>query len=1634
MRIGFCTPVFSFPKTNKKEKMVDQQIELQDWLFPHLVNPSKHGPIHSRFPERLHMLTVVEGLVIEVQGWWPLWHPTLYLFDVTLQIVPEDVARFKACLPLRKQRVFQKPDLGVSVEKPRTTPFLRFFLVSCQIKVRPITPRTFTEIVTLLTQRFLRGYEKRRATGYKKGNLPRATDWGEAIRNTIKHHAWYQSHAVPVASSKKKLDTESPELRWTVFLNKEDENLREIESKRKINQDPDNEIKQSRTSLTWARACLISRDNMDYLCVAEYSELLYYFPMRKLAFLPSDLLGTLHKRIMKKGSAFFRLFYGIHYRQTLESLATPTCSFFHQRETVEEKESENTEDVLLPSRKRKRIKSQNREEDKKNSKKQKKNKTKRMEKKEEKEGNLTWKGDQEVQYHFWGKHLMHPAYQNEPNETKLVTCDCEGFTPRQQVHPSEWTVFEQEVPALWDVLHSLHGKVDYMNTTCQSLLKTLAHKHTVGMKEVEGEVEKKTRDAQERDVRLDLLLQQYKIRLDLGEMMALHYGELDRFRACFPSSMDAVELGWELQRIYFYNSLVTDAKLADGHTMTKLRYRAEDEVKLHPHEAEFHKSSTLQISWHRLGDPATVSRFRTQSAHWSRCWDTQEQQPSTEDARFHSIFFTHRYGNNAFKDTKMQPKSPFPGRLQSKKKKKNSGWNEEPTLEELAILPALLPFVGTIPCTSFIRREVLLLEAKRPVVGQKPQSDLDFLKRISASTSSSPQVSKKRKHPLLSEEDEAAAEDMAFLESLGCGSTNKKKSITVLGVDMRQETEDVVISQRTDHTQLIRDLVTANHLWFQPAIQEEKAEVLPQAKGDRVVPLQSPYHLFLYQNLFQVSLMLIQLTKWYRHTAVTAPLALGLIHVNDLSAECRERYFSSYVRTRETVSNGELTRIEKARIWSAYRATHTVHSVRAPSIKNPGETLTFQKKWMNFYQDWAPPIVMDEYNPWCLRPTDAKLTPSVPAPEFPPEGKSTDHLTMEYFDSLAMETYMKADVHQLTALDTIYHSPITVVEGAAGSGKTTILQRLRGKSGVTMLVLVPTHQVRETITFKMREAMTTARFIQIARSDPLGWKQKFSFIQTVVMDEVGMLGESTAAELFPLLFSLPSLTRIVLLGDQQQLPPPSGGSVLRDIKSLPFVRVCSLQSNHRVVSNASDGLATLQAAYWAKDWEEVERMLLGKPKTSSSLSSESKKNMLSNELSQPFDSRTSSAELLALLKPHAPSVPGVPRVPDPSRVPGTDLIDGLRIHWFHAAREKEMYNYLYTCLQGRFGQSKVVTYLNARCDIVNRELLRCHLQTLPLGPSQKTIPIDEVGLVQGAPYRCIEEGDVLIFTNQGTKKYDANNPQCHWERLHKNTSLWVHEFCEISPTWMNRKNPTVYFNPHYIVMSSDQQHVMVTGEKSKVPYSQYLKKMQRQLCVRLSRDPPAEYAVRAQGWKRPSLGPESPRKKCPEVTNRSPLRRRGSDFQTMQANRLARFAAVQKGDKSASIVSSSAPLVPVPVSSSGDPGKWYVVTPDLLRILGGDYCGTVDGMQGSERKDIHFVCEESCSSARIKVAISRARQHCDVYMVPKLQTSFGSTTREEEEYYAAQLLVERLKKPAVERVTSMDIVSSFLFVVQEETV
>ena len=149
----------------------------------------------------------------------------------------------------------------------------------------------------------------------------------------------------------------------------------------------------------------------------------------------------------------------------------------------------------------------------------------------------------------------------------------------------------------------------------------------------------------------------------------------------------------------------------------------------------------------------------------------------------------------------------------------------------------------------------------------------------------------------------------------------------------------------------------------------------------------------------------------------------------------------------------------------------------------------------------------------------------------------------------------RARSEKADGLSSLHDSPLSVLIGPAGTGKTTLLRALVGLEGVQdggLLLLAPTGKARVQLETKVKlPAKTLASYLastrrydgESGRYIVMGDHLRTSY-GLVVIDEASMMTEEMLAAT---LDAFSSVRRLVLVGDPRQLPPIGAGRPFVDL-------------------------------------------------------------------------------------------------------------------------------------------------------------------------------------------------------------------------------------------------------------------------------------------------------------------------------------------------------------------------------------------------------------------------------------------------------------------------------------------------------
>lgn len=159
---------------------------------------------------------------------------------------------------------------------------------------------------------------------------------------------------------------------------------------------------------------------------------------------------------------------------------------------------------------------------------------------------------------------------------------------------------------------------------------------------------------------------------------------------------------------------------------------------------------------------------------------------------------------------------------------------------------------------------------------------------------------------------------------------------------------------------------------------------------------------------------------------------------------------------------------------------------------------------------------------------------------------------------------------QREAVHSIFKHRLSVVTGAAGTGKTTalgMLVRLVKQSKIPFILCAPTGKAAKRMQQEARKkssseacAYTIHRAMRLGSPSNPGPIPEFARAELVICDEASMLDTYVAAELFKACGNSEHGKRLILVGDVNQLPSVGPGQVFKDLLDCPDIPTVCLTS------------------------------------------------------------------------------------------------------------------------------------------------------------------------------------------------------------------------------------------------------------------------------------------------------------------------------------------------------------------------------------------------------------------------------------------------------------------------------------------
>ncbi|MDE5840823.1 MAG: AAA family ATPase, partial [Muribaculaceae bacterium] len=151
---------------------------------------------------------------------------------------------------------------------------------------------------------------------------------------------------------------------------------------------------------------------------------------------------------------------------------------------------------------------------------------------------------------------------------------------------------------------------------------------------------------------------------------------------------------------------------------------------------------------------------------------------------------------------------------------------------------------------------------------------------------------------------------------------------------------------------------------------------------------------------------------------------------------------------------------------------------------------------------------------------------------------------------------------QIKAIKTLLESPVAVLTGGPGSGKTTVLRAVIDvleKEGKRVLLCAPTGRAAKRMPYLTgREASTIHRLLGYRQGE--GYHKKQLQADVLIIDEGSMMEQVLFNHL---LDAVGPNTQVIMVGDVDQLPAIGAGDVMRDMIKATSIPVASLDENFR---------------------------------------------------------------------------------------------------------------------------------------------------------------------------------------------------------------------------------------------------------------------------------------------------------------------------------------------------------------------------------------------------------------------------------------------------------------------------------------
>ena len=188
----------------------------------------------------------------------------------------------------------------------------------------------------------------------------------------------------------------------------------------------------------------------------------------------------------------------------------------------------------------------------------------------------------------------------------------------------------------------------------------------------------------------------------------------------------------------------------------------------------------------------------------------------------------------------------------------------------------------------------------------------------------------------------------------------------------------------------------------------------------------------------------------------------------------------------------------------------------------------------------------------------------------------------EEIEKIEKNNIIELSQKQIEAIKEVNENNVTIITGGPGTGKTTIIKsiiEIYQKKNYKIVLAAPTGRAAKRMTeMTGYEASTLHRLLEIGKINEDGlYKKSENYMGTPIDGDIIIVDEVSMVDMFLMNYLLQSIylgTKLILVGDSDQLPSVGPGNVLKDIidsnkvKTIHLEKIFRQAAKSKIIVNA----------------------------------------------------------------------------------------------------------------------------------------------------------------------------------------------------------------------------------------------------------------------------------------------------------------------------------------------------------------------------------------------------------------------------------------------------------------------------------